>query len=171
MPLWVNSDGLAVLSGRDEVGQGLLGPTGRGGSVFPRGPLHVYEFIIGAEDFSLAVYPTLGATKILSESTTVPNGFRIDSAEFFVETAFAGATATLDVGLIQQDRTTAINLAGILSGIAVASLTAGARIAGNGTSIGTANLTAAGLIMARDNTARFTAGRGTLRLLAYNPLG
>ena len=79
---------------------------------------------------------TASANTILSHGQRLPKGARIESAEIFVTTAFAGGT-TVDVGLIKSDFTTELDYNGFDAAVATAALTAGASITGDGALIGT----------------------------------
>jgi hypothetical protein len=88
----------------------------------------------------------------------LPAGAYVISATLLVETTFTGATATLDIGTFKASDGTALDIDGFVAAAAVATLTAGADIAGAGAQIGT--------IIAEDtyvlptyNTAAFTAGK------------
>lgn len=155
MSTWLNEDGLLVKFSTTEAD---VNPGGQYRSV---GPLEVVEVEILWSDLAAT-----GTEKIMADNVTVPNGAVIEKAEFYVQDAFAGATATLSFGLIDQDRSTAIDADGIDAAIAVASLTDGATIACDGALIGT-KLTNTGLITATEGTAAFTAGLGRLRVFYY----
>lgn len=154
---WVNEDGLLVKFGPTEAA------VAKAGEVQPYGNTHLVEFDVLYSDLA-----AFGTEKILADTVTIPEGALLEKAEFYVETAFAGATATLSFGLIDQDRTTAIDADGIDAAIAVGSLTDGATIACDGDLIGDV-LANAGLVTATVGTANFTAGRGKLRLFWYIP--
>lgn len=151
MGTWTNADGLYIKYGTDEAKQAL------GGAVQEDGGVHKLEFTINASDFNGT------ANTILSDTAFIPSNALIVSTNFTVETAFAGATATVDFGLIRKDRSTEIDFDGFDAAIAVASLTAKASIAGDGALVGT-RLSNAGLVTARNNTADLTAGKGVLTI-------
>jgi hypothetical protein len=88
----------------------------------------------------------------------LPAGAYVISATLLVEDTFVGATATLDIGTFKASDGTVLDIDGFVAAAAVATLTAGADIAGAGAQIGT--------IIAEDtyvlptyNTAAFTAGK------------
>jgi ketosteroid isomerase-like protein len=151
MGTWTNSDGLYIKFGEDEAKQAL------GGAVQEDGGVHKLEFVINASDFNALT------NTILSDTAFIPSNALIVSSNFTVETAFAGATATVDFGLVRKNRTTEIDYDGLDAAIAVASLTAKASINGDGALIGT-RLSQAALVTARNNTADLTAGKGVLTI-------
>ena len=153
MGKWLNSDGLYIKTGVDEALQHRAG---------------MYETttpheIVAEIQILVSELAAVGSNTLLSDSVYMPKNAYITKAEFFVETAFAGATGTLDLGFIRKDRTTELDYDGIDAAIAVASLTAGAVIACDGALIKT-RLANAGIPTARNNTADFTAGKGWLRI-------
>lgn len=153
MGTWTNSDGLYIKFGESEATQHKVGEFEADAGV------HVVEAVVEAADLA-----TTGATTILSDTVYIPSNAYIMASEFQVETAFASAgSATLTFGLIRKDRSTAIDADGIDATIAVAALTAGAKITNDGALIGT-RLSNAGLLTAVEGTAAFTAGKGYLRI-------
>lgn len=161
---WINSDGLAVRIGRDESNEG-----NRGGVATISGPNHILELKINATELSLT------SLTLFNESIiNLPRGMRIEKLEILVETAFTSAgAATLFVGLRNLDRTT-LNSVALVSGLPVASLTAGALITMTigspfvGSFVGTA-LSVPALVTIGANVAAFTAGRGMIRIYGYMP--
>ena len=151
MGTWTNADGLYIKYGEDEAKQAL------GGEVDQDGGVHTLEFTINASDFNALT------NTILSDAVYIPSNAFIISSNFYVETAFTGATATVDFGLVRKNRTTEIDFDGFDAAIVVASLTAKASIAGDGALIGT-RLSQPALVTARNNTADLTAGRGVLTI-------
>lgn len=152
MGTWTNADGLYIKYGEDESKHAL------GGQVNEFGGVHTLEFTINASDFA-----AVGTNTILSDGLVIPSNAFIISTNFYVETAFTGATATVDFGLVRKNRTTEIDFDGFDAAIAVASLTAKASIAGDGALIGT-RLSQPALVTARNNTADLTAGKGVLTI-------
>lgn len=152
MGTWTNSDGLYIKFGDDEAKHAL------GGAVKTFQGVTTLEFIINASDFA-----AVGSNTILSDGLFIPSNAFIVSSNFYVETAFTGATATVDFGLVRKNRTTEIDFDGFDATIAVASLTAKASINGDGALIGT-RLSQAALVTARNNTADLTAGKGVLTI-------
>lgn len=153
MGTWTNNDGLYIKFGENEALQNI------GGEYEQDGGIHTVEFQINASDLA-----AVGSQGLLSDTVYIPNNAFIDSAQFRVETAFVGASGTLDFGLVRKNRTTEIDYDGIDSAIAVAALTAGATIACDGALIGT-RLSQAGIPTARNNTTDFSAGKGWLRIV------
>lgn len=151
MGTWTNNDGLYIKLGTTE------GQVGHGGTVQSHGELQ--EVVIDFQASDLAAV----ASNTIFDNVLIPDNAVLQSADLFVHTAFVGATATLDLGLIDQDRSTEIDFDGIDAAIAVASLTAGATITCNGALIGT-EITNTGIVTARNNTADFTAGRARLTI-------
>jgi hypothetical protein len=110
-----------------------------------------------------------GTETILADNVIFPDGAHMEKAEFYVETAFVGATATLGFGIIEVDRATAVDADGIDAAIAVTSIAAaGDTIDCDGALINTTPATG-GLLTATVGTADFTAGRGILRVYFYVP--
>jgi hypothetical protein len=117
-----------------------------------------------------------GATNyIVNDNVFFPKGVRIQEVETYVETAATGATATLDLGLMQTDRTTVTSATAFLAGVTVASLatvgtkavvTAGGTFAGALIGTTTAQVNH---ITIRVNTATFTAGVVKVRIRYYKP--
>lgn len=172
MGSWLNSDGLYIEFGPDEV------TVVDGGEYKAFGALHEVEI-----EIALASLATATET-ILSDTITIPNGARIEKVVLVVETAAtdAGGTATLDIGLIDQDRTTELDYNGFVAALALAEMSdAGAVItfvngsdstpageSGDGALVGT-TLSNTGLITAGANTEVFTGGRLKCRIYWYNP--
>lgn len=171
MGSWLNSDGLYIEYGPDEV------TVVDGGEYKAFGALHEVEIEIDLTDLATAT------ETILSDTITIPNGARIEKVVLVVETA-AGSTgsATLDIGLIDQDRTTELDYNGFVAALAVAEMSdAGAVIefingadstpageSGDGALVGT-TLSNTGLITAGAGTEVFNAGRLKCRIYWYNP--
>lgn len=153
MGTWTNSDGLYVKFGESEAA------LHKAGEFESDAGIHVVEAVVSYDDLAAT-----GSTTILSDTVYIPSNAFIMSSEFQVETAFAsGGSATLTFGLIRKDRSTAIDADGIDATIAVAALTAGAKITNDGALIGT-RLSNPGLLTALEGTAAFTAGKGYLRI-------
>ena len=169
---WVNADGLRVRFG---TGESLVT---RGGELPFSNGIHTVEIELLASDLK-AFDDATDPTTVLDWNTRIPEGAWIKSAELEVLTAFAGATATLDIGLIDADDQLAAftdhDDDGIDSAIAVTAIDAiGDVITCDGALIGT-TLTASGtgsggfLITAEAGTATFTAGEARLRIEWYMP--
>lgn len=158
MSVWHNNDGLLVKLGVAEADLTKAGePTNYGQH-------RVYRAVIDWDDLN-----AFGTFTLLSDTSAVPNGARIEAADLYVEDAFtSGGAATLDLGLYDQDRVTAIDADGIDAAIAVGALTAGATIACDGALIDT-TLSNTGVLSATVGVANFTAGRGILTVKWYIP--
>lgn len=156
--IWVNNDGLEVRFGSEQGADAL------GGHVQSYG-----EFLETVLDIVGTNVPTADAP--VDKKIMIPPGAYIESATFFVDTAFtSGGSATLDLGLMNDDGDgtySTLDDNGIDVALAVAALAADARVACNGAQINTspANSTNAALPTVFSygfNTAAFTAGRGRL---------
>ena len=156
---WVNDDGLLIKFGTDKA------RVERGGeySVLQAG-IHVVSFML-----DLASLPTVASTneQIQLDNVTIPNGAFITKVRVTVveEPTDASGTANLDMGLVDQDRTTEIDFNGFL---------AAADLFNAGTDLGTiveydtltteagalvgTQITNTGLITASAETADFTDG-------------
>jgi len=171
MGSWLNSDGLYIEFGPDEV------TVVDGGEYKAFGALHEVEIEIPLASLSTSTQ------LILSDTITIPNGARIEKVVLVVETAAtSGGSATLDFGLIDQDRTTELDYNGLVAALALAEMSdQGAVIefingadstpageSGDGALVGT-TLSNTGLLCANANTAVFTAGRLKARIYWYNP--
>lgn len=159
MGTWMNNDGLFVKFGRDK------GKTKNAGEYEDAdvGSDHVVDVIID--------YADLDSTNLtfISDNLRIPKDCYLKKAELFVITAFtSGGSSTLDIGLYDTDRSTAVDADGIDAAIAKASLTLGATITCDGALINTrlANNTPC-LIGVQAGTAAFTAGKARLRLWYY----
>lgn len=116
---------------------------------------------------ALATLPTVASTntQIIDDSVTIPNGAFIEQIEVLVTKETAGASATFNLGLVNQDRSTVISATGFLS--AAAAFNAGTDLGklttytlgttGAGAFVG-AKITTTGLLLASASTADFTAG-------------
>jgi hypothetical protein len=154
MAEWINDDGLQVKFGTEKVE-----PANVGGELLSYGENRVTEITFAHDDLA-----AVGTEGILADSVGLPDGCVLEKAEFHVEVAFVGATGTLSFGVIQRDRSTAVDADGIDATIAVTAIDAiGDVVTCDGALVGT-TLTTGGLITATNGTADFTAGKGTLRL-------
>ena len=153
--IWSNQDGLAVGFGTRTVASTVSvrhpGPDGALESVVLR---------IRGEDLADAVAATEDQ---VIHGVTIPNGATIVSAETVILEDFAGATATLDIG-VYDSAGAIVDDDGIDAAIAVASLVTGtAPIAADGAVIGTVISTTGGVkICASYDTAAFTAGEAVV---------
>lgn len=148
---WTNSDGLAVGFGTRTVEtnsatavrvggarQQLVVPI-RGGSGIPASDVSA-QLIYGA---------------------IIPANSLLESAKLFVTTAFAGATAVLDIGTYLASDGTEVDDDGIDAAIGVATLADNAVISCDGALIGTV-LASNQKVGVSYDTAAFTAGEATL---------
>ena len=115
---------------------------------------------------------TLTSTSVIqSDQIFIPSGVRIEEVEVVTETAAtSGGAPTLDVGMIQTDRTTVTSNTSFVSALAMTAYDlAGEKnvlrigSTGVGTAVGTTTAQV-NYIAARANTATFTAGRVLIRI-------
>lgn len=152
--IWTNSDGLRIRFGTEKSRDA------KEGSPIQAGNYKVYEFEILGTDLPLH---TETQERYLNRvpSVFLPAGHMLVEAKLVVMTAFAGANATLSLGLAEQDGTT-VAADGIDATIAVTEIdTVGDTITCDGALVGT--------ILAKDSaltvtvgTASFTAGKAKL---------
>lgn len=153
---WVNNDGLLVL-----YPPTVANPS-KGGefSTLDSGQ-HVVSVTIDLAALSTAASVASGNEVIVADNVTIPNGSLLTKVTATVLEAPVGATATLDVGLVDQDRTTEIDFDGILTNATVGALGSVTEIvkggAGAGALVG-ALITNTGLITASVDTANYTDG-------------
>ena len=156
---WVNDDGLVVKFGTEE------GDAGKGGAVRTAGGIHMVELAITGTDI------TSTAGTLVDEHTLIPSGARIEKVELQVGAAFtSGGAATLDIGLVRQDQTTAIDADGLVAALALTAIDAvGDKVelvqgsTGHGALVGTV-LANSGLVSVNYGTAAYTAGDVTVRI-------
>lgn len=161
MGTWHNSDGLFIKFGVDEA------DVRTGGEMQGYGPHVVVELEIPA----MSVLTTTAAILEGWDDIFFPDNARIEEVQVVVKTACVGATATLDIGLVDEDRSTAVDDDGFVAALAVASLDA----AGETTILRVGSTSAGALIgttttaktrpVASYNTAAFTAGAIWVRVL------
>lgn len=171
MGTWSNNDGLYLKFGTDRA------TAKAAGEYRYDGPERVVEVEIPLASL------TTSTNYFASDTATIPNGARVSRVVLYVETAAtSGGSATLDVGLVDQDRTTAFDDDGFIAALALAEMSdVGANIlftpgsdstpageSGVGALVGT-TLSNTGLIVASANTAVFTAGRVVVRIYYYIP--
>lgn len=157
---WTNSDGLKILYGTE------AGEVNRAGFVEVDGARNVLKVIIDTSDMS----GTTGQTVTNVPNTLIPSGALVTKATLTVLTAFtSGGSATLDIGLIGADGSTAVDLDGIDAAIALTALNAvGKQVTCDGALINGVALTADGQPYVKAGTAAFTAGKAEL-LIEYRP--
>ena len=106
---WLNPDGLLVQFGTDRARPKLAGEF----STMMAGQ-HVVE--VSIDLVSLSALSTFGSDidVILDDNVTIPAGALLEKVELVVTEVTAGASATLDLGLYDQDRATAIDADGLI---------------------------------------------------------
>lgn len=157
---WLNSDGLLVKFNLDHAR-----PARAAEYNTLYGGRHVTEVIVDLVD--LSAKSTFGSDidVILDDTVTIPSGALIEKVILTVLEVSAGASATLDFGLIDQDRSTALDADGfIVAGTTtwhtaaigtIVEYTQGSTE--HGALVGT-KLTNTGLLCAQVDGAAFTAG-------------
>jgi hypothetical protein len=165
----VNADGLNVYYG---LGEAI---TTRAGEFQMSDGTHVTEVII-----DLATLPTAasGNEQIVADNVCIPNGAFIEKVEVLVlEEPVTSGSPNLDLGLVDQDRTTEIDFNGLLAaadafetgtdlGVVVTYYTDTTE---SGALVGT-QITNTGLITASPDTADWTDGTLRVRIFWYVPL-
>ena len=156
---WYNSDGLYIKYGTEEAGAGTAG------EYLTVGPQQMVELTIPA----MTALTTTGV--IQDYNTIVPKNARIEKVELITTTACtSGGSATLDIGLIRTDTTTAYDDDGFIIAAALTThdaagettvFTVGSTAAG--AFIGT-TLANNGYLVASYNTAAYTAGAIKVRI-------
>lgn len=171
--LWTNADGLVVKFGRQDVAGGVnerpvVRHTNRSGLV--------QELVVDFDFNHLGSAETAAPTEWWDQDAGsgdtpdtpsgihafLPNGCFLRAARLLVKTAFTtGDAGALNLGLYQSDAT-AIDVDGIDSAIAAASLTDGAIITCDGADVGTLVGANDAYIGAHASTGGFTAGAARL---------
>lgn len=161
---WYNSDGLYVKFGTEEA------QVGKAGMYRTAGPQQMCELTIS----DLTALTTTGV--IQDYNVVLPKNARIEKVEVITTTAVtSGGSATLDIGLIRTDTSTAYDDDGLVAALALtsfdsagetAALTVGSTSAG--ALIGT-TLANNGYLVASYNTAAFTAGAIKVRIYYTRP--
>jgi hypothetical protein len=164
---WVNSDGLSINFGTAEATVAFGGHKVHYGR-------HCTEFSL-----RLANLATVASTNemIIGDTVTIPSGALIEEIEVIVTEETAGVNANLDLGLVDQDRSTELDFNGLL---------AAADAFNGGTDLGTVTryvvgtteagalvgtvLANTGLVTASADTADFTAGVLLIRIFWSVPL-
>lgn len=151
MGIWINNDGLRVKLGVDEA------KVSRGGEIGEEGSYRQIE-----QNVKLVNLTTTGV--IQNFGITLAKGVIVDSVEVVSEVAATGTGATLDIGLIRQDFTTAYDDDGLVAAQVLSTLsTAGtSTVSSVGTTYAGAllgvPLANTGYLVFSYNTAAFTAG-------------
>ena len=114
--IWVNDDGLTVKFGVEEGKTKTIGEERIGG------PFRIIEAIVDAADLPKA---SEGAVP-LSDTLKLGEGWVVQSAEVFIEEDITGGP--VDIGMVEDDRTTAVDTAGFVSGLTG---TAGSEVTGS----------------------------------------
>lgn len=157
---WHNSDGLYVKFGTEEATVGVAGAYAA-----TRQNERMVEVVITLTALADAT------ETILSDTVTIPKGARITRVRVINQTAATGTNATMDLGLIDQDRTTELDYDGLLVNAPrtdwddageTKEYTIG--VTGIGALCGT-TLANTGLLTASYDTAAFTAG--VIRVQVY----
>ena len=157
---WTNQDGLVVGFGTRDVEENSARKVATSGAV--------EELVLDLNDASQLSDAVAAADDAIVHGAIIPADSLILSADLFVTTAFAGATATLDIGVYQVDGTT-VDDDGIDSAIAVGTLTDNAVVSCDGADVGTVTATDVKIAASYD-TAAFTAGVAKV-VVRYVPKG
>lgn len=156
--VYENADGLSVFLG---VGESY---SGNAGEYYTNGSKRQIAVII--PDMTKLVVLSTTASLILDDTVLLPKGAVIESVETMCYTTATGSSSTFNLGIMNQDRATAISGGdnGLIAAMPITSyITAGdlnTHVVGStyaGTLIGTA-LTIDGLLVGSWSTAVFTAG-------------
>lgn len=159
---WYNTDGLFLEYGTTKAANDKAGwyPT--------KGGLREIETVF---DLTSAISTAGGF--IISDWTKVPTGMRIQEIEVQVQTACSGSGALLNLGLIQEDRSTEIDNDGLLIQLPMTSVSTqgqtlvirqGSSFAGALVGSSVANV---GQLVADWDTAAFTAGTLRIKIRMY----
>lgn len=150
---WYNSDGLYIKYGVEEAGAGTAG------EYRTTGPQQMAEVVISP-------MTALTSTAVIQDyNTIIPKNARIEKVEVIAQTACtSGGAATLSIGLIRTDTTTAYAATGFVNALALTSIDAAGETTvlvpgstGAGTLIGT-TLANNGYFVANWGTSAYTAG-------------
>ena len=168
---WLNDDGLLQRYGTDRARAVRTGEY----SVLTGGQ-HCVETTINL--VTLSALSTFGSdiNVILDDSVTIPNGALIERVELTVSEVTAGSSATLDLGLVDQDRSTEIDFDGLIVAGTTTWHTAAIGTVVNyvqgstehGALVGTV-LTNTGLLTAQVDGAAFTDGIIKVRIFYSIP--
>lgn len=154
MPKWVNDDGLTVLFENDAN-------DAKAGSPLTHGVEK--ELHIEIEDGVNVPLVAAGSVAVSDQPDAfIPSGAIITDVRVFTSTAFAGATATIDLGLEEQDGTS-IDAVGVCQNVLATDLAVGEfDITGGelGDSVG-AILTKDAFVNINVKVAEVTAGKAT----------
>lgn len=156
---WYNGDGLYIKYGTEQ------GTAGKAGEYTTDGPQRMIEL-------EISDLTTLTTTGVIQNDTVVlPKNARIEKVEVITTTAVtSGGSATLDIGLIRTDRSTAYDDDGLVAALALASFNSAGETATLTTGVTSAGalvgttLANNGYLVASYNTAAFTAGAIKVRI-------
>lgn len=154
---WTNSDGLVVGFGARSV-ETNSGAQPRSDQMRQQVKVRIRALDLNDSDVS----------EQLIHGVTIPADALLESAKLFVTTAFAGATAVLDIGTYDSAGS-AVDDDGIDSAVAVATLVDNAVVTCDGALIGTVLASNQRIGLSYD-TAAFTAGEAWL-VVEYIPKG
>lgn len=160
MGTWLNNDGLYLKFGPTKTTPAAAG------DYLSYGETRDIEITIS----DLTTLTTTAA--IIDDNTWVPANVIIESVQVFADTAAtSGGSATLSIGLMQNDRTTTVSDTAFVAALAFASFDAAGEttllttgVTGAGTKVGTTVGTTTGYITAKYGTAAFTAGAVRIRI-------
>src|SRR5690349_1790689 len=115
MGVWTNSDGLVVRIGTSEGSASRIGEFMDVNNGF-----HVWDLHLKYTDFNSTTNTVFFNTGGALSTVRVPRGIYLERVDIFVKTAFAGASATLDIGLMRalDDGATAIDADGLVAAAA-----------------------------------------------------
>lgn len=156
MGTWLNNDGLELKYGIDKTKADLVG------EFRYDGPVRCLEI-----DLVAVRMPAVASNSVVIEDTnSLPKGAVIERIEIVKYTTFVGSGATLNIGLIDTDRSSNASANALVDAATIAELNAGGtNVAGwVGAGVNAAALTAPKLITWEVDTAAITQGDGELRI-------
>lgn len=148
--VWHNNDGLTV-----RFNQEKLNDKGQSGMYNFGGADSTIDVTIDLTDLSTS-------DAIVEEGIRLPAGLLIKSAAIITDEVKAGGSA-IDVGLVQDDRSTEVDYNGFVTAKVVGAV--GAEVAGGGALIGTVVTTGSTYVTAKAASTLFTAGKVRLQLV------
>lgn len=169
MGTWKNADNLFLKFGTDKA------TATKAGEYRNDGQLREVEITIELDDLT-------ETETIQADTVFIPSGVRIQEVEVITKTAAATGTA-IDVGLIRSsDRTTAIDVDGLLAAFPTAQMNAAgertiftaastvpASQTGTGALIGTTTSNVGHISASRTDSTAFTAGVVVIKVRYYKP--
>lgn len=164
---WMDNTGLYQKYGLEQVANQVAG------EYRYNGPVRCIEI-----DLDLTTLTTTAGTVIPgTDSVNFPAGFVVDKIEVFTETvATSGGAATLNLGLVRQDRSTEIDNDGFIAALALTAMDAAGETTvltkgstGAGALIGATVGSNPGYLAANAGTAVYTAGRVKIRIYYHKP--